>query len=113
MGAFAFSAWVFLAAFYREAVRRMALEARLSEMERSGAPHCAGLCCDMLCCAVLVGFTVCRTAPAMALGEQAAARQHMERCRLQCAELACCIVQRLQTSPPPRRASVSPASAER
>lgn len=35
MGAFAFSAWVFLAAFYREAVRRMALEARLSEMERS------------------------------------------------------------------------------
>ena len=70
MGAFAFSAWVFLAAFYREAVRRMALEARLSEMERSGAPRSVGLCCDMLCCAVLVGSTLCRTAPAMVLGEQ-------------------------------------------
>lgn len=35
MTAFAFTAWVFLAAFYREAVRRLDLEARLSDMERS------------------------------------------------------------------------------
>ncbi len=49
MGAFAFSSWVFLAAFYREAVRRMALEARLSEMERSGALRCAVLCCAVTC----------------------------------------------------------------
>ncbi|EFN58593.1 expressed protein [Chlorella variabilis] len=35
MTAFAFCAWVFLAALYREASRRLDLEARLSEMERS------------------------------------------------------------------------------
>ncbi|PSC72645.1 expressed protein isoform B [Micractinium conductrix] len=35
LSAFAFSSWVFLAAFYREAVRRLELEARLSDLERS------------------------------------------------------------------------------
>jgi hypothetical protein len=42
MCAFAFSAWVFLAALYREAARRLDLEARLADMERSGGWRQAG-----------------------------------------------------------------------
>jgi hypothetical protein len=36
MCAFAFSAWVFLTALYRETARRMDAESRLADMERSG-----------------------------------------------------------------------------
>lgn len=40
ISAFAFTAWAFLAAFYREAVRRLDLEARLADMvERSEVTH--------------------------------------------------------------------------